>query len=602
MTDLITAYRNTEYVLGENDTPLYTSLAESPEDIQGFLAEYFQIMRGTPNLEIKKIIQSILANCIPHNGFKDYKSICDLIKIILFVREPRYGKGERDVTYMALIELFNYLPKSTIYVIQKLGIFGYYKDMVNIYNHSLCNNELKEQVVKIMVDVLKCDMSKLMVGNNITLAAKWFPTERSDKELVKKLASQLFYGVRMNEKLRIYRNLITKLRSKLNLVENNLCKNTTSEINPATIPSKAATLYSKALRNISTSPFPKNHIKSKTHSKNSLKFEEGHKNYEDRMRCRANIDRYLSGGKNMKAGVCDLHKIVDDYFRDINKDIDIIRESQWSARVTEIQELFKQQEINSTLNNDKPTILSIVDLSGSMEQVQKGGICPITVAIMLGLFTSQVQDTPLSEKAPPFANCFFGFSNEPKLFTLPRTSSEDPSKRASLKECIKAISKYTDREFWGMSTNLYKVFTSILQVGINEKVPQDKMPTVIAIYSDMMINDADNGFNNTAYVEIESLYLKYGYKVPHILFWNLRSDTSGYVVKASTPNTTLLSGYSTRMLDLFLKGSFQELASLNDTSESVDINTLTLMNTALEHEMFNDINDELVKIIVNELK
>ena len=90
----------------------------------------------------------------------------------------------------------------------------------------------------------------------------------------------------------------------------------------------------------------------------------------------------------------------------------------------------------------------------------------------------------------------------------------------------------------------------------------------------------------------------FGYKVPHILFWNLRSNTVGYQVKADTPNSSMLSGYSTRMLDLFLSGDINKLEELkkqdNITEESskIDNTTLDLMNKALSHKMFDEYNDK----------
>ena len=128
------------------------------------------------------------------------------------------------------------------------------------------------------------------------------------------------------------------------------------------------------------------------------------------------------------------------------------------------------------------------------------------------------------------------------------------------------------------------------------------MPDILAIFSDMQFDQGDNTWTNTSYENISEQFVKAGYKVPHVLFWNLRANTLGYQVMASTPNSSLLSGYSTRMLDLFLCGNlsklqeeFQDKQNVENTEDKDKQNgntqtTLTLLNKALNHDMFKDYN------------
>merc|ERR1712012_827890 len=41
---------------------------------------------------------------------------------------------------------------------------------------------------------------------------------------------------------------------------------------------------------------------------------------------------------------------------------------------------------------------------------------------------------------------------------------------------------------------------------------------------------------------------------PHIIYWNLRGDTSGFPAQADTPGVTMLSGFSPSLMKLLLDG------------------------------------------------
>jgi len=614
-------------VVGENGTSAHATLGKG---YKAQLAEIFQWMRGTPEVAIQDAIQTYLKEAtlkdatLKESTLNDAtlteSSLNELFKLILFIREPRKGKGERLVVYTALLELYKTFPKTVSYVTTLLKDFGYDGDFEQLWNLT-SSPEFKTFLEAHIAQTLQKDMASLSEGNAPSLMAKWAPTEKSNNPLAKAIAKILFPKLKGGGRFQAYRKMLTSLRGKINLVETHLCARTTAEISPGSIPSKAATLYSKALRNEKQSAYPKESRRKQRLGRvnnSSERFAPGHPNYEDRTQCKENITTFLAGGGQMKAGVADLYTIVEEIFSSRQDCEDPIRQSQWEARVQEIQSMILTKK-TETPAYVYPNILSIVDLSGSMQgRHGRDKVQPIVAAIMLGLFTSQIQDTPLSEKAAPFANCFFGFSEEPVLFQIPRTSTErtstdgtstDVLKRSTLVECIRAMQPYQQGQYWGGSTDLYKVFHKILETGLLQKLRPEQMPQILAIYSDMQFNQADGKFTGTAHQKLELMYKAAGYTMPHIIYWNLRSDTHGYAVKATTPNTTLLSGFSTRMLDLFLEGSLQELASLGEVSsstadtetetetETTSPTTLTLLEAALHHEMFESIQEELLKVI-----
>jgi hypothetical protein len=118
----------------------------------------------------------------------------------------------------------------------------------------------------------------------------------------------------------------------------------------------------------------------------------------------------------------------------------------------------------------------------------------------------------------------------------------------------------------------------------------------------MQFDAGDSSWNQTSYEMIKRQFETFGYEVPHIIFWNLRENTQGYQVLANRPNSTMLSGFSTRMMDLFLQGNLDELKNTSNVPEEVKQKNTTkeLFEKALNHQMFETVSDK-IKTTLNEL-
>jgi hypothetical protein len=73
------------------------------------------------------------------------------------------------------------------------------------------------------------------------------------------------------------------------------------------------------------------------------------------------------------------------------------------------------------------------------------------------------------------------------------------------------------------------------------------------------------------------------YKPPHILFWNLRS-TSGFPTLSNQPNTSMMSGFSPSLLNLFCEQGMNALESCTPWS---------LLLNSLENERYRIMSDRL---------
>ena len=200
-------------------------------------------------------------------------------------------------------------------------------------------------------------------------------------------------------------------------------------------------------------------------------------------------------------------------------------------------------------------ILPVVDVSGSMG-VEVGGNPNLTcmdVAISLGLYISERNEGN-------YKDAFITFSDDPQLQIL----------NGSLEERFQQLSMAD----WGMSTNIEKVYSLILNNAKANNIPQDMMPTKLLILSDMQFDRATSNtwvggskWNPTSQQMIEEMYKEYGYELPEIIYWNLNASMSNFPVEFDKMGTALISGLNPSILKSILGGE-------NLTPESVMMKTI----------------------------
>jgi len=573
-------------VEGENGSYAHSTLVTSDVDLDGILCELFLLVRGESADRIVEILNKMVntLELVSEDKKKDYQ--IRLFKLILFMRQPRKGKGEKDIFYSIIEHLFS-LPsykKFTEKLVELVGDFGYYKDWNLIYEKTK-HVELKTFIIDLYVKQLQKDMNEVDTSK-LSLAAKWAPREGSVyHSMAKSIATKYTIG------LKGYRQKLAELNKKINTVQTFMCQKHWADINFKNVPSVAMTNLTKAFQDEKVSPKSKsdriqkvvtrrhrrtNRIKTKSveMSVDNRRHHEGDADYEDREKCRLNLFEHIKAGGKVNAQVTDLSTIINSYMKNSAEDIVWINGETNGVN----------GETNGVTKN-KPKIFPMVDLSSSMSG------SPMTYAITFGLFTSQIMDNPPEQEEFGFANRFMSFATEPQLVRLPRNGS--------LKDKVNVMKEWTGNGKWGGSTNIHKAISLLLDIAKTHNLSQEAMPEIIAIFSDMQFDQGDMTWNKTSYENISDQFVKAGYKVPHVLFWNLRSGTLGYQVMADRPNSSMLSGYSTRMLDLFLCGSlskleeeFQDKQNENEVDDNKynQVTTITLLNKVLEHEMFKDYN------------
>jgi hypothetical protein len=178
----------------------------------------------------------------------------------------------------------------------------------------------------------------------------------------------------------------------------------------------------------------------------------------------------------------------------------------------------------------------MVDVSGSMVTTVSGSVTALDVAVSLGLYCAD-------KNTGKFKDTFLTFSTESELLHLKGNVLQKVQQMASSK--------------WEMSTNLHSAFEKILRVAKEGNVPQQEMPQVLMIMSDMQFNQCAR-FDDSAFEMISRKYEEAGYEMPKIVFWNLNSKDN-VPVRFDQNGVALVSGFSPTILKSVLSGDMENL-------------------------------------------
>jgi len=296
------------------------------------------------------------------------------------------------------------------------------------------------------------------------------------------------------------------------VVESQMCANDWDNINFSHVPSQASRIYKKAF------------------NRHSVKFAEY-------------VAKLVSGDKSVKvnAGAIFPHDVLKGV---------INLYGGVSYNKTELDHIVAQWDALPNYVGDA-NIMPLVDVSGSMA-------CPVggfgsgakttcmDVAVSLGLYVSE-------KNKGKFKDTFLTFSGSPELLHLKG-------------DILQKIAQMVQSK-WGMSTDLVKAMDKILKTAKAGGVPQEEMPEVLLIMSDMQFNQCA-AFDDSAMKMIERKFNDAGYDLPKIVFWNLNAHDN-MPVKYDTRGVALVSGFSPAIMVGVLGGDTE-----NFTPHAIMLKTL----------------------------
>ena len=215
----------------------------------------------------------------------------------------------------------------------------------------------------------------------------------------------------------------------------------------------------------------------------------------------------------------------------------------------------KQWKNLPDLNTEGKNILVLSDVSGSMYSLADGSTTCMDISIGLGIYLAQ-KNTGL------FQNKLISFTANPKLFDVSPKNSLDTNYRKVSKEV-------------GYNTNLVKAYESILREATKNNCSQEDMPEIILMISDMQFDDClnsnseqvskENRFNPTTYNIIKVKFDEAGYKLPHLVFWNVSTSYANTPVVYDDTGA-YVAGFSAKKMEAICSSKdFTPIAIMEET-------------------------------------
>jgi len=160
------------------------------------------------------------------------------LKTLFYIRDVRGGQGERRFFRVVLKWLAKNHPDTFVRNFQNIADFGRFDDLFEAFD-----TPAEEQMVEFIKAQLGKD-SKQKEDTELSLLAKWMPSINTSSKETRFLAHRFAKALRVTPAK--YRKTLSKLRTRLNIVEKLMSEGDWTGINFEHVPSKANLLYRKA--------------------------------------------------------------------------------------------------------------------------------------------------------------------------------------------------------------------------------------------------------------------------------------------------------------------------------------------------------------------
>lgn len=225
------------------------------------------------------------------------------------------------------------------------------------------------------------------------------------------------------------------------------------------------------------------------------------------------INKAVKGEEKINSATLFPYDIVEKVWNGENCDV---LEAQWRQMPNFVEE--------------GKNIVVMADVSGSMTW---HSMRPLASSVGLALYFAE-------HNKGAYHNMFMTFESNPRFVNV---------KGETLEQKIDHIKNAP----WGGSTNVEKAFDLILSTALKNKVSADEMPEALVIITDMEFDSYQFG-NNTHFMDgMRRKFEQAGYKLPHIVFWNVASRNETVHALADESNVTLFSGQATSTFKSLIK-------------------------------------------------
>lgn len=425
------------------------------------------------------------------------------MKCLFYIADCRGGQGERRFFRVCFKWLSNEHPDIARRNIKNIPEYRRWDDVI----YSTLGTKVENDALEFIKNQLILDMDSVLVDKAPSLLGKWLPSENASSIKTRAAAHRVREYLNMTHKQ--YRKTLSKLRSKINIVEKLMSENRWDEIEFDKIPSKAGLIYKNA--------FARKDIIAKK--------------YEN-----------FAKDKNTKVNADTLNPV----------DIATKIFNSYECDETDINMFQKYWDnLKDYYNGRQENGLAIVDTSGSMYGT------PIAAAVSMGAYIAE-------RGHGPFANHFITFSDHPDLIKFEGINIVDKFERAkradwgnstnieAVFDLLLSTALENDTKPEDMPERLY-IFSDMEFNGCISHGPR-REGISFGYYRNRFSGDDITvvGNINTLFEEIEKEWNKLGYQMPKIIFWNLNARTQN--IPALGNNFSYVSGFSMTMVENILSG------------------------------------------------
>lgn len=411
------------------------------------------------------------------------------LKCLFYLGDCRGGQGERRFFRICFKWLANNYPKIAASLIEHIPTYRRYDDIF----YSCIGTPVENSALAFIKKQLNLDIR----CKTPSLLGKWMPSENASSKETKRLGGIVreYLGLTHKE----YRQVLSELRSRINIVERLMSENRWDEIEFDKIPSKAGLIYKNA--------FARKDIIAK-------KYEAFAKDTSTTVNADT-LYPYEIVDKALKASFCydDTDRAMVEKYWDNQKDY---------------------------FNGKQSNMICVVDTSGSMRGV--GASAPIKIAISLGMYAAE-------RAGGPFKNHYISFSSRPQLIEIRGNDFVDKVKRIYETNLCE-------------NTNLTATFDMLLRIADRPDVREEDIPERIVVISDMEIDamsdwgrDRWGDYNRPVETEMEKVrrkWAEHGHKLPSLVYWNV--DARQNTILDAGEGVTYVSGASPVIFEQVISG------------------------------------------------
>lgn len=468
-------------------------------------------------------IRALVSRVVNRDG-----DISDLIVLWAIMRDIDGKYGWRDGSHVLFFELYKYFPETMTVMLNYVPHFGCWRDYNSLYELSVAAGyfDLAEKIICIWVHTIKDDYSKLGTDEQLTNCAKYVPKEGRSMDrrygIVKKIVSLAFPEIRIfGIAKRQWRKMCSAI-NRANSVTEAKMNGDWSSIDFTRVP------VGCLKKNI-------NGFMNRGVSREDL----------DRMICRKNCIKFFRDARKKRRSKGDLS--LEEIVRNIRKcdyKLDIETETRYES-------MFETRLLNMLGESCKDTLPFVVgDLSLSMES----GDVAIDAAVSSVIALSELAHKTGSSFGLSYMHT--GICPLWKTLVYPDNEEEFEEVRSvlggefcasrsgeplSLLERVK-MCRYSGGG--GSIVDVVKCYDMLLNVAL--KTGSDEMVTQLLVVTDieyehMMMYMGRNTYGTLVEGDeffrklgvkpmeevlehIEAVYSSYGYEMPKLVYYNVRTD------------------------------------------------------------------------------